>query len=71
MDNSKNHRVIKRTKTKQQNYFNGVSRCYKHNQFEYSDTDDDEVVTKKKIHFKIRLKEFVFSIIKLDIHYYV
>jgi hypothetical protein len=46
--NSKKHRVITRTKAKQQNYFNGISRCYKHHQFEYSDTDDEEVVTKNK-----------------------
>jgi hypothetical protein len=48
--NSKKHRVITRTKAKQQNYLNGVFPCAtnKHHQFEYSDTHDEEVVTKKK-----------------------
>jgi heme-degrading monooxygenase HmoA len=48
--NSKKHRVITRTKAKQQNYFNDVfpDAINKYHQFEYSDTDDEEVVTKKK-----------------------
>jgi heme-degrading monooxygenase HmoA len=45
--NSEKHRVITRTKAK--HYFNGVfpDSTNKHHQFEYSDTDDEEVVTKK------------------------
>jgi hypothetical protein len=48
--NSKKHRIITRTKAKQQNNFNGVfpDATNKHHQFEYSNTDDEEVVTKKK-----------------------
>lgn len=47
--NSKKHRVIKRTKAKQQNYFNGVfpEASNKHHQVENSDTDEEVVINKK------------------------